>query len=112
MAAPDLIIKKGDTKRPLQWLLEHDAEVVDVSGATSKKFFMKSESGEVKVNGGACTNVNDGTDGLVQYQQVAADIDTAGYYYAEVQIVHADGKIETFPSNTYKWIQILEDLGD
>lgn len=60
--------------------------VLDISSATAKECALYPPSGAVKVKTGA-DFVTDGTDGLLKYSTVAADIDEKGYWDIQGKIV-------------------------
>jgi hypothetical protein len=56
--------------------LDQDGSVLDLSAATTKSVTLIAPSGAAKGRTAAFTT--DGTDGLLQYETVATDIDEAG----------------------------------
>ena len=77
-------ITKGDRGIPcLAKLVDANGDAIDISGDTAKTFVMvNAADGAKKVDYQACTFVTDGTDGQLRYDFIAADVDTAGEYYA------------------------------
>lgn len=55
------------------------------------------------------THVDD-ADGRVRYAFTETDTNTAGLYYAEVEINHVGGSIETFPQLGYVAVRVIADL--
>lgn len=101
-------IKKRDTS-PIFRAILHDGDgvVVDVSGATVR-FHMFDQTGVAKVDAAAV--INSGTAGDVQYEWIADDTDTAGFYDSEFEVTFSGGRIETFPNYGFQRVHIHEDL--
>ncbi len=57
-----------------------------------------------------CT-ITDATNGVVQYQWVAGDTDTAGTYLVEFFVTFAGGAVERFPQRSYSEVTILPKVG-
>lgn len=112
-------IKQGDRRPFFVVVLKDDfgeasERIVDLTGAGSAVFNMRAQQGgQVKVTRGAGTITNR-SGGEVTYMWGALDTDTAGTYNAEVEILWADGKAETFPSGpgggNYWEIIITDDI--
>jgi hypothetical protein len=86
-------IVQNDTKPPLLFTITQDGLPVNLTGATVK-FYMKSSTGTVKINGVACS-ITDAVNGLCRYNWLAADTNTVGDYVGEVEITFPDGSIQT-----------------
>ena len=89
----------GDTEVAIAATLKRpDGTVVDLTGLTLK-FKMLDSEGSTKV---ALTDdyvtVTDEDAGQVQYSPVAADVDTAGTYYAYFVTVDGTANLDTFPA--------------
>lgn len=52
-----------------------------------------------------------GSDGVLQYQWVTGDTDTAGEFSGEFEVTLASGKVRTFPPEGYIRLNFTEDLG-
>jgi hypothetical protein len=111
-------LKQGDRRPFFVVVLKDDfgeasERIVDLSTATSAVFNMRAINGQVKVNRGVGTITNR-AGGEVTYQWATADTDTAGSYFAEVEIPWSDGKAETFPSGpgggNYWDIVVTDDI--
>jgi hypothetical protein len=101
----DYTIKRGDTKVALKAILERNGTPVDLTGATVL-FYMRAKSGgAMKVDGGSVYSP-DPTTGEVWYVWEDADVATVGDYLGEFRVTHADGRFETFPSQSYVSIEI------
>ena len=48
--------------------------------------------------------------GVVTYSWGTADLNTAGTYQAEVEIIWNDGKPETFPNDGYWDVTVTDDI--
>jgi hypothetical protein len=49
-------------------------------------------------------------EGRVRYDWQAADTDTAGRYYGEIQVTFSGGAVETFPNKSFFEVLIGKDL--
>jgi hypothetical protein len=109
----DFTIRQDDTLPNLVATLKNAAGTgIDLStGVTGVKFIMNNiASGTNKVNA-ACT-ITTPASGIVTYEWLAADTDTAGAFRGEFQITYTSGKILTCPNATYVTIDVIADLGD
>jgi len=101
-------IKRNDTSPIFRAILKDgDDVVVDVTGATVR-FHMSDQAGVVKVDAAAV--INAGTAGDVQYEWIAADTDTEGFYDSEFEVTFAGSRIETFPNYGFERVHIHGDL--
>lgn len=93
----EFYIKVGDTAPAIEVTCkDSDGDAVDVSGSTVR-FHMKARGASSTTVDAAATIV-DGPTGVVKYQWVTADTDTAGDYLAEFEVTYTDGTIESFPN--------------
>lgn len=106
-------IKRNDTAPTLEVQLEdHLGDNVDITGYNSVSFHMwNPDSGTVVVDDDTTGNVSvvDAAQGVVSYEWVSGDTDTAGTYAGEWEVTYSDGGVETFPNNGNDDIEILED---
>lgn len=104
-------IKKGDRRESLERILKGSNGLpVDLTAASSVKFFMKAiKTGVVKINS-AAQIVAPTTDGHVRYNWGASDTDTAGTYDAEWEVLFGDGTKQSFPNDDNLVINILPDI--
>lgn len=107
-------IKQNDTspairatlKRPLA---DGTEAVVNLTGA-SVRFLMSREcDSEAKV--AAAGSIVNAEGGIVEYQWVAGDTDTADTFRAEFEVTYSDNTIETFPNRAYQHVRIAPELG-
>lgn len=106
----DFYIKRGDTLDAFDATLKGADDVaVDLTGATARFTMTNVATGVNKVTGAAMTLV-DAAGGKVRYEWQAADTDTAGDYYGEVEVTFASGKVATFPNSRHLVIRIQEAL--
>ncbi len=111
------IIKRNDT-RPILTAqltssdpLDVDNQIpVDLSAATTIKFFMRlaPNVGTLEVSGTA--SITDAANGKVAYTFTAADTDTSGEYLGEFEVSWGTDR-QTFPSDSYIQITVKDDLG-
>lgn len=102
-------IKQNDTSPALQATLKDGSGVViDLTGATVRFHMRPLGSQTVKVDADATVVLASG--GVVQYDWIAADTDTAGYFVAEFEVTYADSSVETFPNREYINIRIWDDI--
>ena len=101
-------MKQNDTSPAIKIeCADGDDAVIPVTGA-AVRFFMRDSAGTVKVN--AAGSITDGPSGIIQYDWVAGDTDTAGVFNAEFQVTFAGGEIETFPNKGYISVVIEDDI--
>ena len=103
-------IKQNDTSPAIQKIcLDSTDTAVNVTGATVRFLMRQVGSNTAKVTGVGA--VVDGSAGIVKYQWVDGDTDTAGEFEGEFEVTYADTTIETFPNSTYIKIRITEEIG-
>lgn len=79
--------------------IKDDETVVDISSAlVTKNLIFKNAAGTSKTKAGSFTT--DGTDGLLRYVTVADDLDDAGKWQVQANIVLTTG---TWSSSIYKF---------
>ena len=81
---------------------------VSVSGNNGVRFYMRPPGGAVKIEADAI--VIDATAGVVRYNWLPEDTDTAGTFQAEFEVTYTDGSVETFPNLGYIEIVITDDI--
>ena len=101
-------IKQNDTSPSVQAALtDANNTAINLTAATVQ-FHMEAVDGTLKVD--AAMTVTDAEGGVVQYDWVTGDTDTAGTYYVEFEVTYTDGTIETFPNNNKEVIIIRPEL--
>lgn len=102
-------IKQNDTEPTFQaGLLDSDGFPVDLTSATAVRFHMRDASGTVIVDQPMV--IITAASGVVQYDWIAADTQTAGSFQVEVEVTYLGGSIETFPNNGYEEVIITDDI--
>lgn len=102
-----ITIKRNDTKDNLKATLSNDKGPVDLTGSTVN--FIMAKHGVVKTKRQA--DIQDAINGIVWFVFDDVDTDKTGEYQAEFEVTFSDGRIETFPSDDYITINIIDDLG-
>jgi hypothetical protein len=102
-------VKQGDAGSKITaTLYGGDGQPANLTGATVR-FLMRAPRGKApKVNGVAL--VEDAAAGVVSYTWQAQDLDAPGTYYAEWEVTYATGAKQTFPSDRYLRVVVLDDL--
>lgn len=108
---PDRVIKRHDTAvQPRVKLLDEAGTAINLTGATVTYTLRNTSSGVLKINGGATTLANQGTNpGEVYYQFAAGDVDMIGTYEEQWQVTYSGGAKETFPVGAVQYVKIEED---
>ena len=89
-------LKQDDTAPVFQYtVLDEDSVAINLTGATVT-FYMQDENGIEVITAGSVT-ITDATNGVVEYQWLAADSDVAGIFFAEFVITFSGGTIRTSP---------------
>lgn len=101
-----ITITRNDTKPKFIDALTLNDAPIDLSGSTVK-FLMKNESKSVE---GSAT-ITSAVAGTVEYQPIAADVDTSGLYEQEWEVTFGDGKILSVPNGEKNVVRIIDDLG-
>lgn len=106
--------KRNDTAPSIAITCTSDGSAKDLTGAASAKFLMGTIDGAgvatTKVEGTMSFDADRST-GLTYYEWQTTDLDTAGTYKVEVEITWADGKVQTFPEDSYLEIVVMADVG-
>lgn len=101
------IIKQNDTLPAIEATLKRNGKVIDLSDASSVKFYMK-QNNAVKVNGDAV--IDNASEGKVVYYWQSGDTDVAGGCIGEFEVSWNDGATETFPNDSYLNILIYQEI--
>jgi hypothetical protein len=106
-----MTIKQNDTYPPLRVTLTDSTDTaVDVTGATVT-FRMVDAADTNIVDDKACSLITPAS-GIVEYQWLAADTDTAGDFRGEFHVTFVGGAIGTFPNDGYVHITIVPELAE
>ena len=70
-------------------IINASGTVVDISGASSKNIYFQKPDGTDITQAGSLTT--DGTDGLLQYATIAADLDQVGLWSYQAKVVLGTG---------------------
>ena len=105
-------MKAGDTAPVVRaTLLDENGDPVDLTGA-SVKFVMATTTTPKIVKVEADCVLESAPAGVVAYEWAEGDTATAaGEYVAEFEVVFADAKVQTFPTDGYIDVTIVDDLG-
>jgi hypothetical protein len=110
MATADFVAKQGDTA--IVWgdtLTYSDGSSVNLTGA-SVNFVMRSLSATTPVTNAPANITNPTSPATVSYSPTAADTATAGEYMGNWVVTFSGGKVETFPTDGYLWVEIQQNL--
>lgn len=103
----DVRMKVGDTLPMLQQTLRNDQGIpLNLAGGTVK-LRMREPGQALKVNASAA--VLDAPNGVVRYQWVSGDLDTAGLFDAEWAVTYGTD-VETLPANGFVKVLIAPSL--
>lgn len=86
-------IHEGDIGTKLLITVTDDGQVVDISSAISLSIFIKKPDGTILTRVGSLET--DGTDGKMYYITVSGDLDKAGSYKIQGQVVLPSGSYYT-----------------
>lgn len=119
MAAPFLVIKRGDTYPPVESTLKATVgteflplDLTPAVGGSGKiNFIMKRQGpGVILPLIEICTYPEPST-GKVIYKWKAGETETVGVYQVEWEIHWSAGGIQSVPNGEYDTIEIISDLG-
>lgn len=86
-------IHENDVGTKLLVTITDDGQVVDISSALALSIFIKKPDGTILSRSG--TLETDGTDGKMYYITIAGDLDVAGNYKLQGQVVLLTGSYYT-----------------
>lgn len=111
----DFTIKQNDTWPPLTATLKgKGGAAIDLTEASQVRILLKSDTVTVKTGPVDITNASLGE---ISYEwegasgEEPADTAVAGTYKMEFEITWALGKVQSVPNDSYKELEIVEDLG-
>ena len=104
----DIVRKRGDTYADeFELTSELTGLVIDITGYTflltidPEKDPVDNTNNLYQLTG----NITDATNGLVEFVPSAANTDVLGRYYFDAQLIGTDGRLRTFDSGKYKFVQ-------
>lgn len=101
-------IKKGDTSPALRATLRYDdCSPINLTGATARFHMRQSGSSTVLIDAAA---VIVSVAGIVEYRWTSLNTATVGGYEGEFEVTYSDGKIETFPSDGFISIEVVDSI--
>lgn len=111
----DFTIKQNDTWPPLTATLKGDGgAAIDLTEASAVRILLKSDTVTVKTGP---VDITDAPNGKISYEwegaegEDPADTGTPGTYKMEFEITWATGKVQSIPNDSYKELEIVEELG-
>lgn len=104
----EFYIKQNDTFPALRTTIVRAGSAVDLTGA-SISFHMRDMYTKTLIIDDPATIV-DAVNGVVEYEWVPADTAVAGLYEAEFEVTFANGKVMTFPHDSYIIVNIVDDI--
>lgn len=101
-------IKKGDTSPALRATLRYDdCTIINLTNATAIFRMRQAGTTSVLINAAA---VIVSVAGIVEYRWSAPNTATVGAYDGEFVVTYANGKVETFPSDGFIAIEIVDSI--
>lgn len=103
-------IKQNDTAPAIRFALARgkDLEAADLTGATVV-FNMKDQYGTLMVDAQPAV-IEDAVNGVVRYDWQVGDTANSGNNYAEFEVRHGLGTIESFPNDTDIVVRIAPEI--
>ncbi len=86
-------IHEADIGTILRFTIKDGTVILDISGATTKDILLEKPGPTVVTKAGAF--FTDGTDGILQYTTIAADLNIVGLWRAQVSLVLPSGSWKT-----------------
>ena len=105
----DFFIKQNDTSPVFQATLKSASGAAQDLTVCTVTFNMANSVQEIKVNQ-PVTTVDSASNGTVTYEWATGDTDTSGTFFAEFEVIKADGKRETFPNTVPINVVIKKDV--
>lgn len=104
-----VVLKRGDTRTAIRATLKTPTgAAVDLTDATVR-FLLADLRGVLKID--KHIDVLDAAAGKVLAVLEATEVDEAGTFRAEFEATFSDGRVETYPNDSYIAVKILPDLG-
>jgi len=99
----------GDTEIPIAATLERpDGNAVSLADKTVSFYMVDADGEDVVAETTSNVEVTNEDDGECRYNPQAADVDTAGTYYAYFVVTDADGNRDTFPVGQQEFEIVIE----
>lgn len=100
-------IKARDTSPSLIYALRPAS--VDLTGATVR-FSMRTQAGVILINRAAAVIVTPTGAPTVRYDWQTGNADEPGVHEAEFEVTYANGRIETFPNDSFIAVAVTGDI--
>lgn len=108
----DFTIKRGDRLPAIEMILRDHAGApipLDAEGVAVRVLMRRPGTATPTVS--AIAEIVDAVGGRVRHAWAAADTEVPGVYRLEAEITYADGRRLTCPSDGYRTVEVLDDLG-
>jgi hypothetical protein len=102
-----ITIKQNDTRDAIKATLSNELGPVNLTDATVR--FLMSKRGVKKID--RQVQIQDAISGIVWMTFETGDTNETGLFQAEFEATFLDGRIETFPNDSFILIEIIKDLG-
>lgn len=108
------VVKKRHSQRPYLRvrIKDSDEEAFDLTGALGATFVMYARASGIEKVNAAAVIVDPPTQGLIEYQWAAADVNTAGEFIAEFDVDYGAGETLTLPEDGNILVTIFEDINN
>jgi hypothetical protein len=102
-----ITIKRNDTKDNIKATLSNEKGAVNLTDCSIR--FIMAKRGVMKVD--RLVQPQDAANGVVWMVFEQGDTNEIGLFQAEFEVTFSDGRIETFPNDSFILINIISDLG-
>ena len=107
---PTWYVKKDDTRPHLDVILTDDQlRPLDVSNSAVTFTMRDASSGDVTVDAARCLFLNP-SEGAVRHRWTAAQTSMSGLYEGEFRVEDDSGRVQTFPSDGFISIIIVDSI--
>ena len=107
----DYTIKQNDTYPPLEAVLSDATGPIDLTTSTTITMILKATTGAVVPYLTKLCSIVNAPGGRVRASWAPTDLDMAGTYNGEFEIIWDDSSVETVPNSGYFSLEIEPDLG-
>lgn len=104
-----IAVKRGDVGIIFTDTLTADGEPIILSDC-EVWFVLRPQRGDLLNEVTAEADVVDANEGTVRYVTVVGDLDVAGFYRQEWEVVYTNGDRFTVPSDGYNVVHVVMDL--